>query len=387
MSDDALDQDDPEARLAALSQAKSEAIDRCHYRTANRLAAEIKRTARAERKLEPYIWALHTLMNHAPSLLEPEAGQEAAIELIAVLESEERARAIQPDIDAGALEWLVSRVSSCAYDGLGRSTALARGYNSDGLHETVAEGIQVCRRTGKLECITCFRRYASDIVRAADDLDMALHHARHVVSTGKVNDQFDNRFAGASEEAALLLITGRLDEASAAIERSCSFIAGYHNPVSARLKINQTRDTLRLLTGADPADPAASDPSQLLDGDIPPVDEAPAYHLYQDLNTALGATLRHDHAAAIQFLTSWDRRLTERHCLDYWFEVRLHLIAAYRLAGTPDRAAGLARQLETKARDARDWLTLRRLALLLDPNFPDLPTAPIGLVHPAEGRP
>ncbi len=37
-----------------------------------------------------------------------------------------------------------------------------------------------------------------------------------------------------------------------------------------------------------------------------------------------------------------------------------------------------ARQLEAKAREARDWLTLRRLSRLLDPNVPVSPIAPAG---------
>lgn len=74
----------------------------------------------------------------------------------------------------------------------------------------------------------------------------------------------------------------------------------------------------------------------------------------------------------------WDRRLQERQCLNDWFDVRLRLIAAYLLAGDEKRGDGLARQLESKAREARDWLTLRRLGLLLDPSVPVSPIAPAG---------
>ncbi len=372
--------DDLDTRLAELERAKNEAIERCHYRTAIRLATELKRTARTARRLEPYVWALHTMMNNAPSVLEPEAGQEAAVELIAVLESEERARQIQPDVDSGSYDWLVSRVSSCAYDGMGRSTALARGYNSEGVHETVAEGIQVCRRTGKLECVNCFREYAADVDRAADDLDMAIHHARQVVTHGNVNKNFDRRWSGAADEASLHLIAGRLDAAEAAVRQAWEFVPTSHNPISARLSTAITDETIRLLidgTAGGTRDDIGADL-----GVVPPEDEWPEHHKELALVRALRATLDGDHATAIKTLTSWDQRLLRQKCLDLWFVVRLRLIAAYHLAGQADRASGLVRQLETKAREARDWLTLRRLKVLLDPELPTSPIAPAGpIVH------
>ncbi len=114
MNVDEPSREDSSTSIDNLVEAKHAAIMRCHDRTAARLATEIKRAAKAERRLEPYVWALHTLMNHAKDLLDPEPGQEAAVELIAILESEELARQIQPDIDSAEYEWLVSQVSSCA---------------------------------------------------------------------------------------------------------------------------------------------------------------------------------------------------------------------------------------------------------------------------------
>ncbi len=374
MSGDEPAADDADAMLAELERAKGEAIERCQHRTASRLAAELKRAAKSARRLNHYVWALHTMMDHAPDLLDLEPGREAAVELIAVLESEDRARQIQPDIDPAEYEWLVSRVSSCAYDGLGRSTAMARGYNSEGLHDTVAEGIQVCRRTGKLECITCFREYASDVFRASDDLEMALHHTRQVGASGNVNERQDRRWVGASKEARLLITLGRLDEAAAAARRARDLIDTYHTPTDARLRTGLILDTLRLLTGEAGEDDTARP------GDAPTADEYPAYYLHRDMNTALRSSLRGDHAGAVAVLTSWDRRLHDRQCLDEWFEVRLRLIAAYRLSGDTKRAEALARPLEEKARETRDWLTVRRLSLLLDPDAPVSPIAPSGPV-------
>ena len=62
--------------------------------------------------------------------------------------------------------------------------------------------------------------------------------------------------------------------------------------------------------------------------------------------------------------------------MEHWLDVRLRLIAAYRLEGDEKRAEALGRQLEAKAREARDWLTLRRLARLLDPGRARLRRSP-----------
>jgi tetratricopeptide (TPR) repeat protein len=376
MSEDERDSDGSDA-LDDLEKAKNDAIHACQFRTASRLAAEIRRKARAARRLKPYVWALHTLTNQSSSLLDPEQGRESAVELIAVLESEDRARQIQPDLDMAEYESLVSWVSSCAYDNLGRATAVSRGYNSEGLHDAIAEGIQVCRRTGKHQCITCFREYAADVFLASDDLQMALHHARHVVATGRANPEFDRRWSGAIEEVQIFLVAGRIDAAEAAARQAWELAATYHSTLRARLWTLPALETIRLLKSLD-GPPSGLDGIAGLDESRPSADEWPEYQLRCDLARALGSCLRGDHATAIQALTSWDRRLQERQYLEQWFEVRLRLIAAYRLAGDEKRAEALARQLEPKAREARDWLTLRRLARLLDPSVPISPIASTG---------
>src|SRR5205823_15027934 len=73
------------------------------------------------------------------------------------------------------------------------------------------------------------------------------------------------------------------------------------------------------------------------------------------------------------------RRLSELSCLHDWFEARLRLIAAHRLAGHRDKAEALARPLAQRARKAHDWMTVRRLARLLDP---DESPSPLALLAP-----
>jgi tetratricopeptide (TPR) repeat protein len=379
MSNNEADQAYSDERFQQLTEAKDRAWYRCHHRTAMRLASEIKRAAKAARRLKPYVWALHTSTVVSYYVLDHEAGREAAVELIAVLESEDRARQIQPDLDMAEYEYLVSTVSSCAYDNLGSATAAAHGFNSEGVHDTIAEGIQVCRRTGKLECITCFREYATDVFRASDDLPMAFHHIGHAIATGNSRPGFDRRWVGVYNESKLLLLMGLIDDAEAAARRAWELTGSFHSVLKARLSSAEVHDTIRLLKGKNEPLPGF-DGIVDLTASIPAADESPVTHLRRELNVALGSCLDGDHAAAIKTLTVWDRRLTERQSLELWFEVRLRLIAASLLAADHNRSQRLATQLESKARAARDWLTLRRLTRLLDPSVPISPIASVGPV-------
>jgi tetratricopeptide (TPR) repeat protein len=355
--------EDLEGRFASMYREIYDASTESRARTAVRLATEMRRLARAEHRLLPYIQALFTQTNKGTrTLQDPELGREAAVELIAVLESEDRARLVQPDLDLAAYEEAVAERSSCAYDNLASAVAYLQGYNSAGLRDVVNEGIQICRRTGKLPCITCFREYAAEVRRAGDDLEMALHHARQVIEHGKdpARGDFDRRWSGADCEVELLTLSGQLDAAEAAAGRAMVLAAGYHDPYAARIKTYQRLEALQRLRGDAESEP---DTGGL---EPPPPGEAPDYEFRRDLNGALRATVRGEHDAAIRLLSDWDRRLTERQCLPDWFETRLRLIAAHRLAGRNDRVAALARPLEARAREADDWLTLRRLARLLD---------------------
>ncbi|MCA9071683.1 MAG: hypothetical protein KDA84_22305, partial [Planctomycetaceae bacterium] len=169
---------DVEQHTSELIDRINELRDQCRYRSSSRISRELRRFAKTEKQIIPYLHANFYLMNDAQSLLDVETGIEVAVDTIAFLESEEKARKLQPDLPEDHYYHTVSWMSSCAYDNLATHTAEKEGYNSDGVHDCINDGIQVCRRTGKLECVTCFREYATDVYRAADDLDMALHYAR-----------------------------------------------------------------------------------------------------------------------------------------------------------------------------------------------------------------
>ncbi|HEU5116885.1 MAG TPA: tetratricopeptide repeat protein, partial [Isosphaeraceae bacterium] len=259
-------------------------------------------------------------------------------------------------------------------DNLAKSTASAHGYNSEGVHSGIREGIEICRRTGKLECIHCFREYATDVYKATDDLDMALHHARFVREHGGVRKDFDRRWAGAKDESEVLLIAGRLDEAEVVALRALELASLYHNPMDANLSTRVILDTVRLLKGQ----PESAPDETLPEVEPPAAGEYPSHEFRLGLRDAVRASVRGDHAKAIRILTEWDLTLTQKGCLADWFECRLRLIASYRLRGQMDRAQALGKPLESRAKEASDWLTLRRLARVLDPAQPTSPIAAAG---------
>lgn len=363
-----------EFRDLDVEQHVSELIDRindlreeCRYRSSSRISRELRRFAKAEKQVIPYLHANFYLMNDAQSLLDVETGIEAAVDTIAFLESEEKARKLQPDLPEDHYYYTVNWMSSCAYDNLATHTAEKEGYNSDGVHDCINDGIQVCRRTGKLECVTCFREYATDVYRAADDLDMALHYARMIIGNPNPDSDNDRRWVGAKDATELLLLNGQLEPAREAAIEALKLAETYHSTLSAQMEsvgllsmiltLEGHPDDLTELTAECGIDPSSFPEIE--------ADEYPTWELQKAMQQATEACCRDEYEAAIAQLVDWDRRLMTQKCLSHWFEVRLRLIAIHLLAGKKDKASALAQQLESKAQFARDWLTIRRLKLLM----------------------
>ncbi|HZN63802.1 MAG TPA: hypothetical protein VFB66_00750 [Tepidisphaeraceae bacterium] len=368
-------QSDADDQLDELFEAITDLREKCRVQSAYRTTAEAKRLAKAERKLMPYLLANFYVMNLAQDLFEPEAGREAAVENIALLESPERARAFQGDYDEGEYEHTVQWMSACSYDNLATATGMLQGYNSPGMQACIADGIHVCRRTGKLQCVACFREYATNVHRAADDLSMATHHARtNLLTRQDASSGDDRRFVGADDLSELLLLTGHLEPAWGAAAQALELAATYHNPLGARRRARHMMRQLGHLAGRREWVEAGADPA----ADRATRGEDPAQDLREDLDEALAEAVRKDYAAAIQRLVPWDQFLTDRKCVDEWFEVRLRLVALHRLAGKADRAAALAKPLDARARQADDFLTLRRLELMLSGALPPAPFPTVG---------
>jgi tetratricopeptide (TPR) repeat protein len=366
--------DDVDGRLAELEQAFDGFDERCLFRSSYRTAGEIYRTAKSGGRVVPYLNAGFKLMNGAQSLLEPEKGREAAVEVIALLESEDLARRIQPDFPEEEYYQTVAWMSACGYDNLAKHTAMMMGYNSEGMHGCIADGIQVCRRTGKLRCITCFREYAFDVYLAADDLDMAMHFAKLTAAMPEDAPGSERRWVAAKNLCRAYFVLGRIEESEAAAHRALALGESYFRPMDARLDSQVLLEDALLMAGKH-EDLSRYIGAATAQREIPQ-GESVAHDLGWSLRDALAACCEGKYDEAIRTLTQWDRQLTSQKCLDEWFEVRLRLIAAQRMAGNRNAIEGLARQLESKARAANDWLTLRRLSRLLDPNEPVAPWAP-----------
>jgi tetratricopeptide (TPR) repeat protein len=374
MSGDAFD-DDVDQHVARLMEANEEAIERCQFATALRINQELGQLAKRSQRLIPYLHSRFTIANNARSMLDPERGREAAIELIALLESEERARQFQPDFPEDEYAHTVGWMSSCAYDNLAENTALILGYNSDGMQACINEGIQVCRRTGKLRCIACFHEYATDVYSSADDLDMALHSARMVSGLSPDAPGAERRWVGLYQEARLQLMRGDIEAAEAVLVRAFEIAPTYHSPDHAEIQTRVRMRTVRLLAGK-PDEPEPEDAEA--SAEAPTAEEYLRFTKDAALGDALAASCAQDWKRAEEILLQWDRKLTEARCVDDWFDVRLRLIAHYRLTDNTSKVQALAKHLEAKASEARDFLTLRRLQRLMDPAIPASPLALLG---------
>jgi hypothetical protein len=360
---------DAEQRIDELFSRYSDLRDKCHFRSANRLSREAQRIAKAERLVIPYLYANHQLMNNAQSLLEPDYGAKIAIESIALLESEERARQIQADLPEGHYEYVIQSMSSCAYDNLAKHIAQRDGYNSDGVHDCIADGIQVCRRTGKLECISCFREYATDVYVASDDLEMAHHHAMAVMQNEIKDDEEDSdrRWVGAKDLVSISLLQGQLEAAMTHCERSFELAKSYHSPRVANIESSSyLKQTLLLLGRFDEYDEFLDrfNVAKDLGSDIPK-GEYPSGDIGNAQRDAIELCCSGSYSEAIDLLTEYDRLTKTKKCLHDWFGLRIQLIAAYLLSGSRSRAQRLAEQLTNDAKAARDWLRLRQVKALL----------------------
>lgn len=360
-----LESDELEQRFEALFGQIDELTDQCKYRSAVRVANEIRRLAKSEGRLVEYIRGLFIAMNYGVSCLDPESGRDHALELIAILENEDRARQLQPDLPEEQYDWYRSRFSSCAYDNFARAVANIQGFNSDGMHACINDGLQVCRRSGKLECLKCFREYAAEVYEAADDLEMALHNARLGIAHLDPGPH-DRRWVGVKEEARLLLLQGQVEEALAGLQRGWSLKDEYHDPYAATLEGHMLMKVLLTLNGRETELSQWVTPEITAQFTSPPRGEYTWFDLRADMFESFFACCAGDHAKAISLLEQWDPLLRRQKCLDEWFHVRLQLIATLRYAGQMQRVPGLAKQLEASATEARDYLTLRRLKRVLD---------------------
>ena len=362
------DESQIDQQLQDLQERAGELIPKCQFSSSSRLYGELRRRGRVEHRAHAYVLGTFFQMDQAQYLFEFQTMRERAIELIAILENEEQVRQIQSDFSREQYDYLVYSMSSCAYENLAEATGQLEGYNSDGMHACITDGIQICRRTGKIGCVSCFREYACDVYLAADDADIAAHQCRLVMEQdGAWSDRGDRRWLATSKLAWLAALHGRFDEALTTMDRALEFTQreAVSLKFESRMRILMARDTIRLAAGLPSAIEADPEFNQ-----IPTAEECPVFEHTLDLNAALRAVQHENWDEASRLLSHWDQRLQKCNGTHLWFETRLRLIAVKRLSGQQKQAETLARQLEQRARSANDYLTLRRLQLLHDTDAP-----------------
>ncbi|WP_437186487.1 tetratricopeptide repeat protein [Planctomicrobium sp. SH668] len=383
MNDFNDDSDSINSRLQELEDRSEALFKESKLRTALRTTNESLRLAQNSGNVVKYMYALFNQMRFGEGLLDPQLTREAAVKLIVLLQDEEQARRIEPALDEGIYSWVCSWMSTCAYDNLAESTGLMSGYNSTGMHECINEGIQVCRQTGKLECIKCFRIYASDVYLASDDMPMVRYQCQTLLE-GRERESQDRRWKAYERLAWVNALEGRLLNAESDLEKGLEVSTAENVYLKQRAKLIMTlaMNEVRLLLGKGESTPEL-DPSE-----FPEEGEWPRFELIRAKFAALKHAVNGDFQEAINILTQWDQTLSQAGCLDDWFEVRLRLIAAYLLSDKRSRAETLAKGIEAKAAEAQDHLTQRRLKVLMDPEtrvcaVPLVANADCGVFGPA----
>lgn len=355
-----------------------------------KLAREAKRIAKTHNLLMPYLRACFHITNDSQSTYECQSGIDEAIEIISYLESEDRARKFQSDYDPEEYAYTVHWLSACGYDNLGKHTAEKNGYNSPLVHGAVDDGFHICRRTGKLECIDCFREYATEICVAADDLDMAFHYANLCLVKYSDHSDTDRRWVGQRGIASIHSIRGNLDAAIRAIKDSFSMAEDYHSVKDATwTSARKLRLYLAVAGKSDEFEPFLQSKGVKLDrSDIPDLEENPSFAIAERQVDAVEKVCQGDYTEAVKILSELERFLAARDALNTWFDIRKTRIAAVILAKRAAEKAGvsepefpgpslgaLCEELRAKAEKACQWSSINALNAMLRPDFPVSPLA------------
>ncbi|MGQ9769597.1 MAG: hypothetical protein ACUVQG_03490 [Thermogutta sp.] len=367
------------ADLGQIFQRIEELTRKGYKRSAVRLAEEARRRALAHHLLIPYLHANFFVMNSAQALYDYRRGTDIAIETIALLESEEKARGIQSDLPLDEYEETIHWLTSCAYDNLAEHYAIRYGYGGARVQGVAQEGFDVCRRTGKLECFACFREYAKNVYEAAGDLEMAMHFARTTLQSVPMTETNDRRVIGGTSYANQLMLLGRLDEAAEIAESSLALAKSSYDPLAGRLLAQCCLgEILQLLGRADEFEERCAVLGEPVDwSSLPPPEEnrVLAYRkaLYDSVRLACQGAL--EEAEAV--LTYWDSYLYRQQALGPWWEVRIRLIALHKMMDHHDTVKELSDILRKEGRQHQAWLHLKRLAVM---ERGDVPLSPVAFL-------
>ncbi|MCA9062072.1 MAG: tetratricopeptide repeat protein [Planctomycetaceae bacterium] len=360
--------------LDALQRQAGELITQGKFASSTKLYGELRRRAKDGGSYYHYVIGTFFEMSQANSFMNYEKVRDRAIELIALTEDEERARAIEPSVELALIDHMRYSTAPCAYENLADATGATLGYNSDGMHSCIADGLQVCRQIGKMSCVDCFREYSIEVYSAADDFELALHNCFSVVDkTEGWAERGDRRWLAAMKASRLLMLAGRFSQALEMADRSVAL----HNAEGVSIKLCSAveswchRNTVALAGGFEelPEIPEVTS--------YPPREEDGSVNHHLRMLQALRATVAGQLDEAASLLIAEDQLTQRCQALSLWFDVRLRLIVVRLLQGKRRQAEALASELDAKAQEASDWLTLRRLNAVMDSSSPS-PVAPWG---------
>ncbi len=367
--------DTVEKELAGISEKAGGLMEQAFCDSAYQLYGELRNRAKSENDLIYYVIGTFFQMNLAQRLLKFDTVRERAIELIAIFENEEQARKIEPEMELNKYENLKYAMCACAYEVLAEATGDLEGYNSEGMQECLTGGIDVCRRIGKLSCIGCFREYACDIHRAADDYELARYHCNQVLKQEQeFSDRGDRRWLATLKLATLDLYEGEHEAARQRIERAWELAKspGVNDPLGSGLALAFELRTLDLLEGK-PLEERIEETLRKL----PPRDECPEYDLDVDCLKSLELAMNQEWQAAEKCLVPWVRSLKQAGATTKWLEVGIRLVSIKRLQGDLEGAKRIAAPIEEAATKSNDWQSVRRISQVLDPSVDITPLGTI----------
>ena len=377
--------DEVEDRIREIHAARQRLADVCDKRGLAQVMREGRRLAKREKRLFDYLSFTYTLQGNLDSLHEVQLERDLAVELISLLEDEDKARAFGPNFDADFYEYQRSWMLPLVYKSLADATAELEGYNSPGMHACIAEGISVCRRMNYREGIIYFREFAFEVYQAADDLDMALHFARETITIQTSGS--DRKVASADDAARALGLQGRLQEAVEQVLEGWAYCETFHNPYLAKLNfLPLLRETC---AAAGRTDLLAEFPQVRWPHELQPGEQGnylvyaergtdPSIEAMTDRALAVEAACAGDYDKAIALVEPWATLALKNQVVHPLLENRCRLMVLYRLAGRLHELHEMAKTTEAIARQANDFLTLHTIKLLLDESFAANPLASVG---------
>ncbi len=391
--------DEVENRIREIYEARQRLLAVCDKRGLSQLMREGRRLAKREKRLFDYLGFSYTLEESVTALVDGPLNRDLAVEIIGLLEDEDKARAFGPNFDIDHYEYLRSWMLPLVYKALADVTGELEGFNSPGMHSCIAEGLNVCRRMNYREGIINFREFAFEVYQAADDLDMALHFARETIAIQTSGG--DRKVASADDAARALGLQGRLTEAVEQVLEGWEYCETFHNPYLAKLNfLPLLRETCAAAGRTDllPEFPEVRWPHQLKpgeEGDYLVFAERgtdPSIEASADRALAVEAACLGDYDKAIALVEPWAQLALKNQVVHPLLENRCRLMALYRLSGRMDELRAMAKTTEPIARQANDWLTLHTMKCLLDEGFAANPLAsiapadcgPYAPVQPAE---